>query len=327
MDQQFATKKPERRATYVVEGSHIVFLTSRQDQEFRPHLNYVVDTERLANRRKKIKSLEARVRREHNLFNELSKDEELLKDIIIEIDHNAVPHEREENKNGAGLNSGSLKGKSRWTVLRSVLKAVSLFRRNEVESIHNEQELEQALTNCKYRHRSNSVMQQRAAFLEHFKEERFYELIAKGSPADIREIDQFLSADRRTYLHDASDPKSILNAPNRLGKTPLYIATQNGSLAMVKYLISAKANPLIKSKVSATEEENNLSVAARWKHIKIVEFYIDFYDWPYEELKKAYKVAGNAAVKEMLKKQMAEVKPKSGWLCCMPVAKTKQPKL
>lgn len=123
-----------------------------------------------------------------------------------------------------------------------------------------------------------------------------------------------IKKDRRTYLYDASDVNSLTNAPNRTGHTPLYIATQNGNLEMVKYLISKRANPLQKSKVSATESESNLAVATRWKHAKIAEYYLENYKWPYEDLRQAKRAAGNPALRRMVAEHMARVKP-SGCLC------------
>ena len=102
-----------------------------------------------------------------------------------------------------------------------------------------------------------------------------------------------------------------------MGRTPLCIATQNGNLAMIKFLISKGADPLINSNVSSTEEESNLLVAARWKHQKIVEFYLEFCKWPYRELKKARNAAENAIIRKIIIERMKIIHPKVGCFSCI----------
>ncbi len=155
-------------------------------------------------------------------------------------------------------------------------------------------------------------------FEEHYREERLFELIARGSPEDLNEIEEIIRKDRRTYLYDLGDANSVVNSPNRVGHTPLYIASQNGNLKTIKYLIGKQANPMTKSKVSESEEESNLSVAARWKHAKVVQFYLESYSWPYADLKKAKHAAGNVTVRGIIAQHMAKLKPKGCGCFCHP---------
>eukprot|EP00826_Nyctotherus_ovalis_P009031 TRINITY_DN12359_c0_g4_i1.p1 TRINITY_DN12359_c0_g4~~TRINITY_DN12359_c0_g4_i1.p1 ORF type:complete len:306 (+),score=59.66 TRINITY_DN12359_c0_g4_i1:85-1002(+) len=209
-----------------------------------------------------------------------------------------------------------LRHRSKWKLLRCVFRAVTLFQTNETEAINNEEDFNKALQNVKCRKESTSS--KKTEYEEHFREERFYDLIAGGDTKDIGEIEEMLGKDKRTRSQGLRSPGNLVNCPNRMGRTPLHIATQNGNLAMVKYLISKKANPLINSRVSNTKTESNLLVASRWKHAKIVEFYITFYEWPYTELRRAKKEAGNAQVRQMLGKHMKAVKPSSCFLwCCL----------
>jgi len=316
---------------YAVRGSQIVFQNTETEFPYEQRINYVVDTEKFYKRGRgyrRSKSANIKVKNSsttnHKEYFEKDFDAEfnILNDVIIEIDRE-IPEEKKENP---ALRSPSKR--SRWTVLRSVIRAVCLFRRNEAEIINNEEELDRALEEYASRSRACSVYQPRQNFFdEHYREERLYELIAKGSPADMIELDDMIKKDCRTYLHSPSEPTSLLNAPNRAGRTPLYIATQNGNLGMVKFLISREANPLIKSKVSPTEEESCLAVAARWKHAKIVELYLEYYEWPYDELKIAKKVAGNTNIRALIQQKIDEIKPKKCCLCCMPAKKIKKKKI
>lgn len=304
--------------TCAIYGSQVIIRANDPSFPFCSHLNYVIDRDRCGNNRR-AKSLQAKHCSNNGPLSrqiDAGGGKELLKDVIIEI----KKQPQEECKQISP--EGRRRSRSRWTTLRSVLRAVALFRTSEAETIKNEQDLDKALENYNHRNaRANSLVHYRQQnFEEHFREERFYDLIAKGSPEDIHELEELLGKDRRTYLHNPGDLASPLNAPNSMGRTPLYVATQNGGLPMIKYLIGKGSNPLVNSKVSPSEEESNLLVAARWKHLKIVEFYLDYCKWPPEELKKAKAAAGNAAIKDAISKRMGS---KSGWLCCVPRKKPK----
>lgn len=54
---------------------------------------------------------------------------------------------------------------------------------------------------------------------------------------------------------EPDDPHFILNHKNNLGHTPLYIASKNGNLGIVKLLIESKANHMIQSKVTNFKEK------------------------------------------------------------------------
>ena len=310
-------KKGKGKINYAIHGSQIIFRDDDSDLPFCSRLNYVVDRDRFLKGVRRVKSLQL-PKSFNNASNPINA-QNLLKNVIIEINKN--PKEERKRKISSPMTQ---KARSKWTTLRSVFRAVTLFRTSEAQVINNEEDLSKALEASPFKNRAISLQGCGPSnFDEHFREERYYDLIAKGSPEDIYEIDEILHKDRRSYLHNPGDSKSLLNAPNRMGQTPLYIATKNGNLAMVKYLIGKEANPLIKSKVSDTEEESNLLVGARWKHIKLVEFYLEFYTWPDEELKKAKMFAGNAAIKHLLNKHMNQSK---GCFFCIPCKPQKSKK-
>ena len=138
------------------------------------------------------------------------------------------------------------------------------------------------------------------------QEKRLYILFARGSPEDIKEIDDLI-------MKESEENRNlILNKPNDCGHTPLYIASQNGNLDMVKYLLLHKATLTIKSKVSKTEEESNLSVAARWSHENLVTFYLEIYKWPVKDLSQAKNAARTNAIKKLIAAKLIKHNK-----CCM----------
>ena len=69
----------------------------------------------------------------------------------------------------------------------------------------------------------------------------------------------------------SSDSDHILNRKNNLGLSPLYIASRNGNLDVVKYLIEQNCD--IKQKCHG---ESAMAVAARWNHGPVVEYFLNF---------------------------------------------------
>ena len=188
--------------------------------------------------------------------------------------------------------------------------------------------MEKALEEYKPRERamSYSHTRRKSVFEEIFNEEQFFKFIARGSPEDIEEIDRLMSKGLSANLFDPSDENSAANRPNRIGHTPLYIASHNGHEEVIKHLLKFHANPMLKSKASEYEEESNLTVASRWKHAKVVQLYLELFDWPLEELKKAKVVAGTKEIKDMIAEKMAKMKGSSCCFCCCPTKKSSKPK-
>lgn len=213
--------------------------------------------------------------------NNKEQSENLFKDLIIEI---------EESKS-ANVIVRTYKRKNKWRLLRSVIIAVALFRRKEVEIIENTEQLEEALDS--YRPQGLTLPHpkspQQTIFDDIRKEHQFYKLISRGAPEDIQELQELIK-------HD----KNVLNKPNKIGLTPLYIASQNGNLGMVKYLLENKVDLGKKSKVSEREEESNLVVAARWNHESVVNFYLDEFEWTLKDLREAYIVARTNKIRQRL---------------------------
>ena len=254
--------------------------------------NYVTNPKQKQPNRSRPQSLDISNYQKKYLEGKSKENSNFMENVLLEFDTKSPTVRSPQASN---------QSRKKWTMLRSVVKAVALFRMNEAEIINNETDLEKAIESCQLKKEPHfPPSNEKEEYEAHFKEERFYDLIAKGSLEDIKEIEEILYNNKRNYLHDPTDERSLLNAPNGLGITPLYIASQNGSLPMIKYLISKGANPLIASKVSLDIEETNLLVAARWKHLKITEFYLSSCKWSIKDLRKAKDAAGNSIIKETI---------------------------
>lgn len=73
-----------------------------------------------------------------------------------------------------------------------------------------------------------------------------------------------------SYTLASSDPNHILNRKNNLGLSPLYIASRNGNLGVVKYLCERKCD--LKQKCNG---ESALAAAARWNHGPVVQYFLE----------------------------------------------------
>ena len=217
----------------------------------------------------------------------------------------------------AGLSKSSVfpYTKNKWALLRTVLQAVARLKRKEVETILDNQGLEKALASYTPRSRSMSYYWQRhsTAFEDALNENQLHELIARGAPEDIRKIDALLTKGKEANLFDPSDDNNVVNRPNRFGKTPLYIASQNGNMALIKYLVLKQAKPEKRSKISSKEEESNLAVAARWKHEGVVKYYLENFEWEKDDLQQAKAVAGTKKIQKMIGSKVSKGK---GENCC-----------
>ena len=227
--QSFGSMKKEK---YKIHGSQMIISEENLGPSHSSRINYIVNGERFYRKRARSQEL----CKPGNKQSKEKRKGELLENVIIEINNT------EEIKQRDAVTT-ALKPKSRWSVLRSVLRAIALFRTSQTETINNEEDLDQALEGyIERRGRANSLVHyKKTEFDRHLSDERFYELIAKGLPEDIQELDTILYNDRRMYLYNAIDSESLVNAKNSMGLTPLYVATQNGNIGMVKYLISKGA--------------------------------------------------------------------------------------
>ncbi len=158
---------------------------------------------------------------------------------------------------------------------------------------------------------------QKGAFDDMFRDEHMYHLIARGAPADLAELDSMIVSGKASI-------EETVNRPDRFGHTPLYIASQNGNLEVVKFLLGHKADPLMKSRFSGNEEEGNLSVAARWKHERVVEHLLENCDWTAKDLSRAKTEAGTTRIRRMVGRKLAQVKGSACCFCCIPDKKNKK---
>jgi ankyrin repeat protein len=83
----------------------------------------------------------------------------------------------------------------------------------------------------------------------------------------------------------------LVNKPNRMNQTPLYLACRNGNLSVVKFLIEQQADPHILSNVDEEEKESTLQVAVRWNHRHLVVYLLGNFSWSEREIRDAIRVS------------------------------------
>lgn len=109
-----------------------------------------------------------------------------------------------------------------------------------------------------------------------------------GGDDDILKLRRELDKDPRKHLRSKHDPDHLINKWNEHGQTPLYVATKNGHLKIIKFFIEEGANPHMKSyiKINSTEieEESILDAAVRWRFTAIVNYLLTNFDWSKDEI-------------------------------------------
>ncbi len=120
-------------------GSQLVFATETDEPTFQPRLHYVVgarDYFQESRRARSLNVLQAAVGDSRPLAEAQDGDVDILKDVVIEIEEETkkVGPGEEEKRPARDTGEKAAKG-NKWSLLRTVLRAVALFRRNEAESI------------------------------------------------------------------------------------------------------------------------------------------------------------------------------------------------
>ncbi len=129
--------------TCTIRGSQISFKAVQNAANFGRNLNYIVDTRVYQKSHRRTKSVSLKRLKTDP---ELQGNNAQLKDVAIEVDRLPEEPKTEEQKNGLRMptldspkpsDRSPSKSKSKWSVIRSVIRAVSLFRTNEAEPINN----------------------------------------------------------------------------------------------------------------------------------------------------------------------------------------------
>ncbi len=118
-----------------VKGNQLIFREEAEEGKFHPRLHYVIDFKKYLWPNRKARSIEYKKPR-YRVPEEDEKDESpaVAHNVVLEFDETKKEEDKHPPPSHIQLQSKSTR---RWTLLRSVVKAVALFRRNEVQLINN----------------------------------------------------------------------------------------------------------------------------------------------------------------------------------------------
>jgi hypothetical protein len=207
--------------------------------------------------------------------------------------------------------------KSKWSLLRNVVRAVTLLKTHEVNENDDVNalisEINAIPTDKIYRLKRNRSRDKSAyatAIKDLRREQTLIHCVERGNPADVEQIRIEIEQDPYKLLRNTSHPLALINKRNREGQTPLYIACKNGNLDVVNLLLEENADYLMGSIVDG-EEESNLEVAVRWGHCKVVEA-LAKKRWPKGIMRKAIRTCHSLEMMGILKKEKGK---KKTWFC------------
>jgi len=202
---------------------------------------------------------------------------------------------------------------SKWKKIAIVTRTINRMRSPIVERIKSEANLRKSITSWspvrQNLHRTCSIItanQLQSHVLREFRDQStFFQALERSSASDIAFIQTALESDPRENLYDEDSTQRITNKPNTQGYTPLYVASKNGNIQLLKILLDHRANPYQHCYTSKNDKQTILSVASRWGHLNIVQFLLsNKFMWPSKDLKKAYEQAANKEVKALIKTEL-----------------------
>lgn len=238
-----------------------------------------------------------------------------IEEISLELKEDNQNESKNDIKKQKDNQNPTLPKKSKWGLVRNVVRAISLFKTQEVETISVDELIDgirQIPTDKVYqlhRRRSRENSAYVVAINDLRRESTFGECVERGNPNDLKIMQALMSDDPYKLLRDSTHPLALINKRNVKGQTPLYVACKNGNLEVVLQLISVKADHRLTSLIDR-EEETCLEVAVRWGHNKIVQELLKL-DWPKKCLEKARKLASTQEMQGCFKKS----KSKCGCFC------------
>ena len=222
-----------------------------------------------------------------------------------------------ERDNEADENAPEIRKKTKWNLLRNVVRAVTLFKSHEANEANDldilVNEINQIPTDKIYRLKRR-MTQENSAYVVALKdlrrEQSLHRCVERGNPEDLDTIKLEIEQDPYRLLRNSTHPLALINKRNAQGQTPMYIACKNGNLEVVILLLEENADYLLSSMVDS-EEESNLEVAVRWGHHKVAQILLKK-NWPKIILNKARKLFINPEMEELFR----HITKKKKAFCC-----------
>jgi hypothetical protein len=202
-----------------------------------------------------------------------------------------------------------------WRNLSNVFKGVVMFKQSETSQVNDIEELLENVRSSTSTiiEKKRSIGDTGKAIQEYRLSELVFTLIARGSQADLDQLEKLVLEDPKRYIRPSTDSTSLVNRPSPAGVRPIVEAARYGHCHIVQYLLDTGANPHLPSRAGPDEDENALEVACRWSHLEIVRLLLGGSKWTRQEIKFARKVTTNLAINRVL----LEAMPKGRWWSCL----------
>jgi ankyrin repeat protein len=193
---------------------------------------------------------------------------------------------------------------SKWRILRSTVRAISLFKTQDVrdcclETLDDEFSTVPVATALQSK-KSNSDFKE--AIDSYRRRERFRRALTEGGAEDLEALQREIAADPRRFMSAGTNSRSLVNALIE-GQTPLYIAAKNGHREVVHFLLVNGADFQTLSDFDSAQE-TCLEVAVRWHYIPVIQELMKK-SWPSATLKRCERMTDNKEVKKLLKRPKA----------------------
>ena len=213
-----------------------------------------------------------------------------VQNLNININYNEI--ERKNSYSAGKKNPSTL-----WKKTRNLQKMVNAFLHPQVEKIQDSEIFDVSLKDTLFGRKSQGgtmisqeqrepemtfgqFMQKNEVEKEFIRvklKEKAFQLITDG-PNNTEDLianyEKLFNRNPEKNRYSTDDPSYLFNQLLSNGKTLLYIACQEGTVDIVRYLLSKNLNPNIRSKYF-NMEDTCLWVACRWNYFEIVKLLLE----------------------------------------------------
>jgi hypothetical protein len=198
-----------------------------------------------------------------------------------------------------------------WLRLRLAVRAIALLKHPAVSVVLDLDQLACEVESAPVQRQNSKQSGVSRAVSDYRLTENLFSRIARGSTADLKEVDALLLNDSKRYFGSREDAKSLVNHRSMNGKTLVYEAATQGNLAAVELLLRHGADLSRKSDIDG-ELETPLEAACRWSHVPVAELLLSRHKWTKEELKAAHRATRNPQLRGSITRVLGKARQACG---------------